>query len=256
MNLPVERFPTDGSIVFFLCIPEYDRHLAAAVKAGKTMATAYLDPNLNHAFLGGAKSRLSAAGSDRTAAGSVDRVLKVFHHFETNTEQDFWSSNIRYGDATDVRVRVDLPPSRRNSERLLYLYCLDKTHPCKRPLPSPLILCCALSPSVSRSDPPPPLSILQGNTHANVSITVCIWVCMMSANLFGLECHFKSPHVTYAHRETHALVDLTQNARSVGTFSRMTSWGRLAVFRATLTADMLHASRRQWIWIILVIMVW
>uniref|UniRef100_A0A3Q3XK44 Focal adhesion kinase 1 n=1 Tax=Mola mola TaxID=94237 RepID=A0A3Q3XK44_MOLML len=67
------------------------------------MATAYLDPNLNHAFLGGAKSRLSAGGSDRTIAGSVDRVLKVFHHFETNTEHSCWSSNIRYGDATDVR---------------------------------------------------------------------------------------------------------------------------------------------------------
>uniref|UniRef100_A0A096M506 Focal adhesion kinase 1 n=1 Tax=Poecilia formosa TaxID=48698 RepID=A0A096M506_POEFO len=36
-------------------------------------------------------------------AGSVDRVLKVFHYFETNTEHSFWSSNIRYGDATDVR---------------------------------------------------------------------------------------------------------------------------------------------------------
>uniref|UniRef100_A0A4W6C2L8 non-specific protein-tyrosine kinase n=1 Tax=Lates calcarifer TaxID=8187 RepID=A0A4W6C2L8_LATCA len=67
------------------------------------MATAYLDPNLNHALLGGAKSRLSAGGSDRTMAGSVDRVLKVFHHFETNTENSCWSSNIRYGDATDVR---------------------------------------------------------------------------------------------------------------------------------------------------------
>ncbi|XP_068189731.1 focal adhesion kinase 1-like isoform X2 [Antennarius striatus] len=67
------------------------------------MATAYLDPNLNHAFLGGAASRLSAGGSDRTAAGSVDRVLKVFHHFEINTEHSCWSSNIRYGDATDVR---------------------------------------------------------------------------------------------------------------------------------------------------------
>lgn len=70
------------------------------------MATPYMDPNLNHALLddGGAKSRLSAGGSDRTAAGSVDRVLKVFHHFETNTELSSWSSNIRYGDATDVRV--------------------------------------------------------------------------------------------------------------------------------------------------------
>lgn len=78
------------------------------------MATAYLDPNLNHAFLGGAKSRLSAGGSDRAVAGSVDRVLKVCHHFETNTEQNFWSSNIRYGDATDVRVRqVDKCPRLR-----------------------------------------------------------------------------------------------------------------------------------------------
>uniref|UniRef100_A0A8D2ZY32 Focal adhesion kinase 1 n=1 Tax=Scophthalmus maximus TaxID=52904 RepID=A0A8D2ZY32_SCOMX len=82
---------------------KYDRHLAAAVSARKTMATAYLDPNLNHTLLGGAKSRLSAGGSDRTIAGSVDRVLKVFHHFETNTENSCWSSNIRYGDATDVR---------------------------------------------------------------------------------------------------------------------------------------------------------
>uniref|UniRef100_A0A3Q3GP85 Focal adhesion kinase 1 n=1 Tax=Labrus bergylta TaxID=56723 RepID=A0A3Q3GP85_9LABR len=83
-----------------LSFPEYDRHLASA---GKTMATAYMDPNLNHALLEGAKSRLSAGGSDRTMAGSVDRVLKVFHHFETNTEHSCWSSNIRYGDATDVR---------------------------------------------------------------------------------------------------------------------------------------------------------
>ncbi len=71
------------------------------------MASAYMDPNLNHALLGGAKSRLSAGGSDRTMAGSVDRVLKVFHQFETNAEQSYWSSNIRYGDATDVRVRRD-----------------------------------------------------------------------------------------------------------------------------------------------------
>ncbi|KAM9838708.1 protein tyrosine kinase 2aa isoform 1-T1 [Aulostomus maculatus] len=95
---------TSGCSPFPMCWDrEYDRHLAAAVSAGKTMATPYLDPNLNHALLGGAKSRLSAGGSDRTMAGSMDRVLKVFHHFETNTEQSCWSSNIRYGDATDVR---------------------------------------------------------------------------------------------------------------------------------------------------------
>lgn len=71
------------------------------------MATAYMEPNLNHALLGGAKSRLSAGVSDRTMAGSVDRVLKVFHYHETNTEHSCWYSNIRYGDATDVRVRTD-----------------------------------------------------------------------------------------------------------------------------------------------------
>ncbi|XP_058474650.1 focal adhesion kinase 1-like isoform X4 [Solea solea] len=95
---------TSGCSPFLMCWDrEYDRHLAAAVSAKKTMATAYLEPNLNHALVGGAKSRLSAGGSDRTIAGSVDRVLKVFHHFETNTENSCWSSNIRYGDATDVR---------------------------------------------------------------------------------------------------------------------------------------------------------
>ncbi|XP_077598933.1 protein tyrosine kinase 2aa isoform X4 [Stigmatopora nigra] len=83
---------------------EYDRHLAAAVSAGKTMATPYTDPNLNQALLDEtAKSRLSAGASDRIVGGSVDRVLKVFHHFETNTELSSWSSNIRYGDATDIR---------------------------------------------------------------------------------------------------------------------------------------------------------
>uniref|UniRef100_A0A3P8W185 Focal adhesion kinase 1 n=1 Tax=Cynoglossus semilaevis TaxID=244447 RepID=A0A3P8W185_CYNSE len=95
---------TSGCSPFPMCWDrEYDRHLAAAVSAKKTMATAYLDPNLNHTLLGGAKSRLSAGVSDRTIAGSVDRVLKVFHHFEPNTETSCWSSNIRYGDATDVR---------------------------------------------------------------------------------------------------------------------------------------------------------
>ncbi|XP_061764549.1 focal adhesion kinase 1-like isoform X5 [Nerophis ophidion] len=67
------------------------------------MATPYMDPNLNHPLLDTAKSQLSAGGSDRTMPGSVDRVLKVFHYFETNTELRCWSSNIRYGDATDIR---------------------------------------------------------------------------------------------------------------------------------------------------------
>uniref|UniRef100_A0A673LLI2 Focal adhesion kinase 1 n=1 Tax=Sinocyclocheilus rhinocerous TaxID=307959 RepID=A0A673LLI2_9TELE len=63
------------------------------------MATAYLEPN--HTLGAGAKARLSA-GTER-APGAPDRVLKVFHHFENNSERSTWSSNIRHGDATDVR---------------------------------------------------------------------------------------------------------------------------------------------------------
>uniref|UniRef100_A0A8B9KG55 non-specific protein-tyrosine kinase n=1 Tax=Astyanax mexicanus TaxID=7994 RepID=A0A8B9KG55_ASTMX len=83
--------------LFLSSCAEYDRHLAH----GKGMATAYLDPNLNHALGGGAKSRLST-GTER-APGAPDRVLKVFHHFESNNEHSTWSSNIRHGDGTDVR---------------------------------------------------------------------------------------------------------------------------------------------------------
>ncbi|XP_062386199.1 protein tyrosine kinase 2aa isoform X1 [Sardina pilchardus] len=79
-------------------LKEYDRHLAH----NKGMATAaYLDPNLNHALAAGAKSRLST-GTERAPA-APDRVLKVFHHFENNSEHSTWSSNIRHGDGTDVR---------------------------------------------------------------------------------------------------------------------------------------------------------
>ncbi|XP_062311697.1 focal adhesion kinase 1-like isoform X2 [Osmerus eperlanus] len=72
---------------------EYDRHLTH----GKTMATAYLDPNLNQALVGGAKPGVGQAG------GVSERVLKVFHHFESNSEHDSWASNIRHGEATDIR---------------------------------------------------------------------------------------------------------------------------------------------------------
>ncbi|KAK1173035.1 focal adhesion kinase 1 isoform X13 [Acipenser oxyrinchus oxyrinchus] len=76
---------------------EYDRHLAPS----KGMAAAYLDPNLNHTLGSGAKSRLST-GMERSA-GALDRVLKVFHYFESSNEPCNWASNIRHGDATDVR---------------------------------------------------------------------------------------------------------------------------------------------------------
>uniref|UniRef100_A0A8C9RI29 Focal adhesion kinase 1 n=1 Tax=Scleropages formosus TaxID=113540 RepID=A0A8C9RI29_SCLFO len=78
-------------------LKEYDRHLAPT----KGMAAAYLDPNLNHTLASGAKSRLSM-GPERSP-GALDRVLKVFHYFESNSEPSTWASNIRHGDATDVR---------------------------------------------------------------------------------------------------------------------------------------------------------
>ena len=62
------------------------------------MATAYLDPNLNQAVVGGAKPGAGPTG------GVSERVLKVFHHFESNSEHDSWASNIRHGEATDIRV--------------------------------------------------------------------------------------------------------------------------------------------------------
>ncbi|XP_056378810.1 focal adhesion kinase 1 isoform X12 [Hyla sarda] len=65
------------------------------------MAAAYLDPNLNHTPSSNAKSRLSA-GMERSP-GTIERLLKVFHYFETNSEPATWASNIRHGDATDVR---------------------------------------------------------------------------------------------------------------------------------------------------------
>ncbi|XP_041739500.2 focal adhesion kinase 1 isoform X15 [Coregonus clupeaformis] len=99
---PTHMATSPGCSLFPMCwAAEYDRHLAHS----KGMATAYLDPNLNHALAGGAKSRLSAGTATATerAPGAPDRVLKVFHHFESNSEHSTWASNIRHGDATDVR---------------------------------------------------------------------------------------------------------------------------------------------------------
>lgn len=70
------------------------------------MATAYLEPSLSHGVGGVVKSRLSG-GTERSAP-APDRVLKVIHYFESKSEHNehsTWCSNIRHGDATDVRVR-------------------------------------------------------------------------------------------------------------------------------------------------------
>ncbi|XP_030012984.1 focal adhesion kinase 1-like isoform X4 [Sphaeramia orbicularis] len=97
-------------------LPKYDGQLAPAGPSDLGMASSsYLEPNLNHSSGGcGVKSRSgmpggtgvgtsgSAGGLERPP-GSMDRVLKIFHYFETNSEPCTWASNIRHGDATDVR---------------------------------------------------------------------------------------------------------------------------------------------------------
>ncbi|XP_057691522.1 focal adhesion kinase 1-like isoform X5 [Corythoichthys intestinalis] len=107
-----------GSCVYAQhALPKYDGQLARVRTSESGMATSsYLEPNLNHSTTTGCgvKSRSgvsggtgvgtsgSAGGLERTP-GSMDRVLKIFHYFETNSEPSTWASNIRHGDATDVR---------------------------------------------------------------------------------------------------------------------------------------------------------
>ncbi|XP_007895462.1 protein tyrosine kinase 2aa isoform X5 [Callorhinchus milii] len=86
---------TNSMEVKSLQAEEYDRYIASH----RSMAAAYLDPNLNHTASSGAKARLSMERSP----GAMERVLKVFHYFESNNEPFTWAMNIRHGDATDVR---------------------------------------------------------------------------------------------------------------------------------------------------------
>ncbi|XP_074510269.1 focal adhesion kinase 1-like isoform X6 [Sebastes fasciatus] len=98
-------------------LPKYDSQLAPAGASESGMASSsFLESNLNHSAAGGGavKSRSgmpggtgvgtsgSAGGLERPS-GSMDRVLKIFHYFETGSEPCTWASNIRHGDATDVR---------------------------------------------------------------------------------------------------------------------------------------------------------
>ncbi|XP_068426014.1 focal adhesion kinase 1-like isoform X8 [Clinocottus analis] len=98
-------------------LPKYDGQLAPAGGSESGMASSsFLEPNLNHSASGGCgvKSRSGMpggtgggtggpAGGLERPSGSMDRVLKIFHYFETNSEPCTWASNIRHGDATDVR---------------------------------------------------------------------------------------------------------------------------------------------------------
>ncbi|XP_063582913.1 focal adhesion kinase 1 isoform X15 [Pongo abelii] len=87
------QFPQSSSRI----TEEYDRYLASS----KIMAAAYLDPNLNHTPNSSTKTHLGT-GIERSP-GAMERVLKVFHYFESNSEPTTWASIIRHGDATDVR---------------------------------------------------------------------------------------------------------------------------------------------------------
>ncbi|XP_024122770.1 focal adhesion kinase 1 isoform X9 [Oryzias melastigma] len=96
-------------------LPKYDGQLTPATPSESGMASSsYLEPSLNHSTAGGCgvKSRPGVPGGPGTSSsagglerppGSMDRVLKIFHYFETNSEPSTWASNIRHGDATDVR---------------------------------------------------------------------------------------------------------------------------------------------------------
>lgn len=100
-------------------LSEYEAQLAPAGASESDMASSsYLEPNHNHSAASGCgvKSRSvmpsstsvgtsGSAGGIERPPGSMDRVLKIFHYFETNSEPCTWASNIRHGDATDVRVR-------------------------------------------------------------------------------------------------------------------------------------------------------
>ncbi|KAF0045226.1 hypothetical protein F2P81_001755 [Scophthalmus maximus] len=108
---------TNGDISRISYYTEYDGQLAPGGAFESGMASSsYLEPNLNHSAAGGCgvKSRTgmpgvpgigtsSTAGGLERPPGSMDRVLKIFHYFETNSEPCTWASNIRHGDATDVR---------------------------------------------------------------------------------------------------------------------------------------------------------
>ncbi|CAL8297985.1 unnamed protein product [Gadus morhua 'NCC'] len=97
---------------------EYDGQLAPKETPKSDMASSsYLETGRSHSAAAGCgvKSRSGAAGVGaggggggpagalERPVGSMDRVLKIYHYFETNSEPSTWASNIRHGDATDVR---------------------------------------------------------------------------------------------------------------------------------------------------------
>lgn len=118
MQLRIQANLHTGSLFcVFIYVSEYDGQLAPGGASESGMASSsYLETNLNHSSAGGCgvKSRSGMPGGPSTSGsagglerppGSMDRVLKIFHYFETNSEPCTWASNIRHGDATDVRVK-------------------------------------------------------------------------------------------------------------------------------------------------------
>ncbi|MBZ3887364.1 Focal adhesion kinase 1 [Sciurus carolinensis] len=88
------------------------------------MAAAYLDPNFNHIPHSSAKTHLGP-GMERSPC-AMERVLKVFHYFESNSEPDTSTSIIRQGNATDVRGIIQkVVDSHRVKHVACYGFCLS-----------------------------------------------------------------------------------------------------------------------------------
>lgn len=127
MTIIITQLPWSSSFDYWLFLkklfadlylPEYDTQLAPAGPPESDMASSsYLESNHNHSAVGGCGVRARSgmpsgtslgssgpAGGLERPPGSMDRVLKIFHYFETNSEPCTWASNIRHGDGTDVRV--------------------------------------------------------------------------------------------------------------------------------------------------------
>uniref|UniRef100_A0AAV2MFH5 Focal adhesion kinase 1 n=1 Tax=Knipowitschia caucasica TaxID=637954 RepID=A0AAV2MFH5_KNICA len=107
----MDRFTNSGENISRISsyYAEYESKLAPPGARDFPMASSsFMDPGLSHSGgCSGLKVRsggsLTAGGALERPPGSMDRVLKIFHYFETNSEPCTWASNIRHGDATDVR---------------------------------------------------------------------------------------------------------------------------------------------------------
>ncbi|XP_048880968.1 LOW QUALITY PROTEIN: focal adhesion kinase 1-like [Brienomyrus brachyistius] len=113
--------PRRGPRALCACWPSLSKDLAEhdrPLTPTKGMAAAWPGPQPEPCPGPGAKARLG--GVLERSPGAPERVLRVFHHFESSSEPDTWASNVRHGDATDVRGII---------QRILDLHSVRST-PC------------------------------------------------------------------------------------------------------------------------------